>query len=106
MKIIEVNTGVLAIEACYADSVDVSTLGVIVDFHPGIPRASRSMALESALRYWKQEVGSVTRGEAERRVGFLLSGWRIMVEGRGPVLQMRIAFSSTAEIEQEMAQDG
>lgn len=106
MKTLEVSTSGLAVEARYADSVDVVTLGVVVLFHPGIPQFSRPMALESVLRHWQKEVGAVTRSQEGLRSGLLLPGWRIMIEGVGPVTELRIAFRSSTEVEKEMAEDG
>lgn len=104
MKTLEVSTTALAVEASYADCVGAVALGVQVIFHPGIPPVSRPMALESLLRHWQKEIGTVIRGE-ETFTGLLLPGWRIEIDGKGPVLQLRIAFRSSVEIEEELAEN-
>lgn len=86
----------VAIEAWVVDEVSgpVRTLGVAVEFHPGIPTFAREMCLESTLRHWQREVGSVVRvGKPEwNERGVYLRGWTMKRFKEGTVVGMRLAF--------------
>lgn len=104
MKRLEIAIPGVAVEAVLADASTVP-LGVTVEFHPGIVPSMRQIALEAALRLWKREVGTVTRGKPPESIwnGFVwLRGWTIQPFQEEPVIELRIAYSDAPE-EQEQA---
>jgi hypothetical protein len=86
--------GGLVVSAWIGRETDVVPLGVAVELHPGIPVEMRQMVLETVLRRWQREVGSVTRGApalvAERETW--LRGWTLKAFQQGTVISMRVAF--------------
>lgn len=77
----------LVIEAWrFGGGDELPFIGVLVEFDE-IPREARGMALESALRYWQRNVGSVRRGGRAD-----LAGWRVYVFKEGRVARLRLSY--------------
>jgi hypothetical protein len=92
MSTIEVNAGGgLSVEAELVDDLSVVPLGVEVDFHPGILPAMKRIVLETALRHWQRQVGSVVRGAKPANLEWL-PGWTLQAFQKGTVVRMRIAY--------------
>lgn len=78
----------LLIEAwSHASDDQLPFIGVTVEFSPDIPVASRQLVLESAMRFWQREIGSVRRGGRGD-----LSGWRVYVFHQGRVARVRLSY--------------
>lgn len=86
----------LLIEAwCTGDPDRLAFVGVLVEFGPEIPRASRGMVLESALRFWQRNIGQVRRGGRAD-----LAGWRVYVFKKGRVARVRLSYADEESSEE------
>jgi hypothetical protein len=78
----------LLIEAWgFASEEKLPFIGVTVEFDDAIPRDSRGMALEAAMRFWQRNIGSVRRGGRGD-----LAGWRVYVFHEGRVARIRLSY--------------
>lgn len=83
----------LLIEAWrFASEEELPFIGVLVEFDDRIPKESRGMVLESAMRYWQRNVGMVRRGGRAD-----LAGWRVYVFHEGRIARVRLSYLDEEE---------
>jgi hypothetical protein len=83
----------LLIEAWrFASGEELPFIGLLVEFDAMIAKESRGMALESAMRYWQRNVGSVRRGGRAD-----LAGWRVYVFKDCRIARVRLSFPEEEE---------